>query len=158
MTIKIRRVHDASVVLARSATETLPEYGQTHIGSSIPIILPRLRPIGLVVRDQHDTPIEAGSQPRDDVIRLGVGTGREGARRAREDVRGARSLELPAAAEVQHPIHVYFAIGVAERRLRVHGQRRAGVVVEDFVHVVGPVCLEPGWVEQDAGVWAQDPE
>lgn len=40
--------------------------------------------------------------------------------------------------------------------LRVDGERSGGVAGVDLVDVVGPVGLEPVWVESDGGVGGED--
>lgn len=128
----------------------------TYISSGIPIILPRLHTIRLIARNQQRAAIERRRESRDNRIRLGIRASLERTARAAEDIPSTRSRELATAAEAEDPVHPDLPARVPEPGLRVDRQARVRVAIVHFVDVVGPVRLEPGWVEQDAGVRAQD--
>ena len=127
-----------------------------HIRNRRRIILPRPRPIWRLLAEQQRTPIERRRQARNHRVPLRITPRRERPRRARKDVPRARLLERPCAAEVQEPIRPHLPVYLAPLRLRVDRELLVAVRVPDAVHVLGPIFLEPGGVEQEGGIRAEN--
>lgn len=73
----------------------------------------------MLTRHQQSAAVESRGQTRDDSVRLLIGAGGEGPRRAAEDISGRGFGEGDGAVGVGQGVVVHLAVDVAEGCLRV---------------------------------------
>ncbi len=132
---------------------------EAHVRDRVGVVLAHLLPIRHIVRQKQRTPIECRRQPRNNRIRLRILARSERTRVAPENIRRGRFLEHAARAEIEFiTLEIHLTAHITEGSLRVDRQGLRGIVAVDLVHVGLPVGLEPGRVQQDTRVRAEDAE